>query len=39
MFKFLFFSNAVKYLNILEFSDSNPLAENIPHPIVKATLK
>ena len=34
-----FFSNAVKNLKIPEFSDSNPLAENIPHPIFKAILK
>ena len=33
-----FFSNAVKNLKIREFSDSNPLAENIPHPIFKAIL-
>ena len=34
-----FFSNAVKNLKIPEFSDSNPLAENIPYPIFKAILK
>ena len=34
-----FFSNALKNLKIPEFSDSNPLAENIPHPIFKAILK
>ena len=34
-----FFSNAVKNLKIPEFSDSNPLAENIPHPIFKAILE
>ena len=34
-----FFSNAVKNLQIPEFGDSNPLAENIPHPIFKAKLK
>ena len=34
-----FFSNAVKNLKIPEFSDSNLLAENIPHPIFKAILK
>ena len=34
-----FFSNAVKNLKIPEFSDSNPLAGNIPHPIFKAILK
>ena len=34
-----FFSNAVKNLKIPEFSDSNPLAENIPHPIFNAILK
>ena len=34
-----FFSNAVKILQIPEFGDSNPLAENIPHPIFKAILK
>ena len=34
-----FFSNAVKNLKISEYSDSNPLAENIPHPIFKAILK
>ena len=34
-----FFSNAVKNIKIPEFSDSNPLAENIPHPIFKAILK
>ena len=34
-----FFSNAVKNLKIPEFSDSNPLAENTPHPIFKAILK
>ena len=34
-----FFSNAVKNLEIPKFSDSNPLAENIPHPIFKAILK
>ena len=34
-----FFSNAVKNLKIPEFSDSNPLAEHIPHPIFKAILK
>ena len=34
-----FFSNAVKNLKIHQFSDSNSLAGNIPHPIFKATLK
>ena len=34
-----FFSNAVKNLKIPEFSDSNPLAESIPHPIFKGILK
>ena len=34
-----FFSNAVKNLKIPEFSETNPLAENISHPIFKATLK
>ena len=34
-----FFSDAVKTLKILEFSDLNPLAENIPHPIFKAICK
>ena len=34
-----FFSNAVKNLKIPEFSDSYPLAENIPHPIFKAILQ
>ena len=34
-----FFSNTVKNLKIPEFSDSNPLAENIPHTIFKAILK
>ena len=34
-----FFSNAVKNLKIPEFSDSNPLAKNIPHPIFKVLLK
>ena len=34
-----FLSNAVKNLKIPEFSDSDPLAENIPHPIFKAILK
>ena len=34
-----FFSNAVKNLKIPKFSNSNPLAENIPHPIFKAILK
>ena len=33
------FSNAVKNLKIPKFSGSNPLAENIPHPIFKAILK
>ena len=33
-----FFSNAVKNLKIPEFSDSNPVAENILHPIFKAIL-
>ena len=32
-------NNAVKNLNIPEFSDSNPLTENIPHPIFQAILK
>ena len=34
-----FFSNATTNLKILEFSDSYPLAENIPHPIFKVILK
>ena len=34
-----FFSNAVKNLKIPEISDSNPLAENIPHPIFNVILK
>ena len=34
-----FFFLAVKNLKIPEFSDSNSLAENIPHPIFKAILK
>ena len=34
-----FFSNGVKNLKILEFSDSNPLTGNIPHSIFKAILK
>ena len=34
-----FFSNAVKNLKIPEFSETNPLAENIYHPIFKAILK
>ena len=34
-----FFSNAVKNLKIPEFSEINPLAENISHPIFKAILK
>ena len=34
-----FFSNGVKNLKIPEFSDSNPLAENIPHLVFKAILK
>ena len=34
-----FFSKAVKNLKIPEFSDSNPLAVNIPQPIFKAILK
>ena len=34
-----FISNAVKNLNIPEFSDSNPLTENIPYPIFQAILK
>ena len=34
-----FISNAVKNLKIPEFSDSNPLVENISHPIFKAILK
>ena len=34
-----FFSNAVKNLKIPEFSDSNPLAENISHPIFNAIVK
>ena len=34
-----FFSNAVKNLKIPEFSETNPLAENISHPIFKAILK
>ena len=33
------FSNAVKNFKIPEFSDSNPLVENIPHPIFKAILQ
>ena len=33
------FSNAVKNLKIPEFSETNPLAENISHPILKAILK
>ena len=33
------FSNAVKNLKIPEFSDSNSLVQNIPHPIFKAILK
>ena len=33
------FSNAVKNLKIPEFSDSNSLAQNIPHPIFKAIPK
>ena len=33
-----FFSNAVKNLKIPEFRDSNPLSENIPHPIFKVIL-
>ena len=33
------FSNAVKNLKIPEFSETNPLAENISHPIFKAILK
>ena len=35
----LFFSNAVKNLKIPKFSDSNPLAENIPHPVFKGILQ
>ena len=34
-----FFSNAVKNLKIPGFSEINPLAENISHPIFKAILK
>ena len=34
-----FFCNALKNIKIPEFSDSNPLAENIPHPIFKVILK
>ena len=34
-----FFSNAVRNLKIPEFSDSNSLVENTPHPIFKAILK
>ena len=34
-----FFSNAVKNLKIPEFSDSDSLVENIPHPIFKLILK
>ena len=34
-----FFANAVKNLKIPEFSNSDPQAENISHPIFKAILK
>ena len=34
-----FFCNGVENLKILEFSDSNSLAEKIRHPIFKAVLK
>ena len=34
-----FFSEAVKNIKTPEFSDSNPLAENIPHTIFKAILE
>ena len=35
----LFFSSAVKDLKITEFSDTNPLAERLSHPVLKAILK
>ena len=35
----LFFSSAVKNLKITEFSDSNPLAERLSDPVLKAILK
>ena len=35
----LFFSNAVKNLKILEFSDTNPLAERLSDSRLKAVLK
>ena len=34
-----FFSNAVKNIKIFKFSESNPLAENILHPTLKAILR
>ena len=34
-----FFANAVKNLKIPEFSNANPLVDNIFHPIFKALLK
>ena len=35
----LFFSSAVKNLKIPEFSDTNPLAERLSDPVLKAILK
>lgn len=34
-----FFPNAVKNLKIPDFSDTEPLADNISHPTLKATTK
>ena len=35
----LFFSSAVKNLKIPQFSDTNPLAERLSDPVLKAILK
>ena len=35
----LFFSSAVKNLKISEFSDTNPIAERLSDPTLKAILK
>ena len=34
-----FFSNVLKNLKIPDFSDNKPLADNISHPTLKATMK
>ena len=35
----MFFSNAVKNLNIPEYQEADPLANNISHPIFRAMMK